>query len=143
MDPETPAALTRLRAAGFRLAVVSNSDGRAEEALEAAGVLGQFEFVVDSQLVGVEKPDPAIFELALRRMGLTPSEGLYVGDIYEVDVVGARRAGLDVILLDPHGTHTGRDVRTAGSVAEVARLLLDDGKGMDPGRDLPPRRGTA
>ena len=131
MDPRTPEALSRLRAAGYRLAVVSNSDGRAEEALEAAGVLEQFEFVVDSQLVGIEKPDPAIFRLALRRMGLAPGEALYVGDLYEVDVVGARRAGLDVILLDPHGRHAGRDVRTARSVADAARMVLQDGKARE------------
>lgn len=124
MDPGTPAALTRLRQAGLRLAVVSNSDGRAEEALAAVGILDQFEFVIDSQLVGVEKPDPRIFRIALERMGLEPAEGLYVGDIYEVDVIGARRAGLDVILMDPLGHHAGRDVRTARSVAEAAELVL-------------------
>ena len=124
MDPATPAALTCLREAGLRLAVVSNSDGRAEEALAAVGLLEQFEFVIDSQLVGVEKPDPRIFRIALERMGLEPAEGLYVGDIYEVDVIGARRAGLDVILMDPLGHHAGRDVRTARNVAEAAELVL-------------------
>lgn len=124
MDPGTPAALTRLRQAGLRLAVVSNSDGRAEEALAAVGILGQFEFVIDSQLVGVEKPDPRIFRIALERMGLEPAEGLYVGDIYEVDVIGARRAGLDVILMDPLGHYAGRDVRTARNVAQAAELVL-------------------
>lgn len=124
MDPGTPAALTRLREAGLRLAVISNSDGRAEEALEAVGIREQFEFVIDSQLVGVEKPDPRIFAIALERMGLGPADGLYVGDIYEVDVIGARRAGLDVILLDPMGHHAGRDVRTARNVAEACELVL-------------------
>jgi HAD superfamily hydrolase (TIGR01509 family) len=124
VDPRTAPALDRLLTAGYRLAVVSNSDGRAEEALAAAELLSRFEFVIDSQLVGFEKPDPRIFEAALDRMALPPGEALYVGDLYEIDVVGARRAGLDVILLDPLGKHGGRDVRTAASVSAVADLLL-------------------
>ncbi len=122
--PGTTEALDRLRAAGYRLGVVSNSDGRAEEGLEAAGLRGYFEVVIDSQLVGFEKPDPRIFEAALRRMALSADEALYVGDIYEVDVVGARRAGMDVVLLDPLGNHAGRDVRIVSSLTEVAELVL-------------------
>lgn len=125
MHPGTPAALARLRSAGYRLAVVSNSDGRAEEALASLGLREHFEFVIDSLVVGVEKPDPRIFTIALERMGLAPSEAVYVGDLYEVDAVGARRAGLEVVLVDPRGRHRGRDVRTVASIEEVARLILD------------------
>jgi putative hydrolase of the HAD superfamily len=126
VDPDTGPALDRLLAAGYRLAVVSNSDGRAEEALVVAGLRRRFELVVDSQLVGVEKPDPRIFQMALEMLRLPPANALYVGDLYEVDVVGARRAGLDVILLDPLGQHRQRDVRTAPNVVEVANLLLEN-----------------
>lgn len=123
-------ALDRLRSAGYRLGVVSNSDGRAEEGLEAAGLRGYFEVVIDSQLVGFEKPDPRIFEAALRRMALTPDEAIYVGDIYEVDVVGARRARMEVVLLDPLGNHTGRDVPVATSLAEFVDLVLAPSGGL-------------
>jgi putative hydrolase of the HAD superfamily len=123
----TSEALEALRAAGYRLAVISNSDGRAVEGLAAAGLLAHFEEVIDSELVGCEKPDPRIFLTALERMGLSPAEALYVGDIYEVDVVGARRAGLDVILLDPLGNHPGRDVRVARSLREVVEIVLAQG----------------
>jgi putative hydrolase of the HAD superfamily len=128
----TVEALERLRAAGYRLAVISNSDGRAVEGLAAAGLLAHFEEVIDSDLVGCEKPDPRIFLTALERMGLSPLEALYVGDIYEVDVVGARRAGLDVILLDPVGHHRGRDVRVAGSLREVVEIILAQAGTMPP-----------
>lgn len=117
-------ALDRLKQAGIRIAVVSNSDGRADEGLRAAGMLDRFEFVIDSQLVGFEKPDPRIFEAALRRMALSASESLYIGDLYEVDVVGARAAGIDVILLDPNAVHEGRGVRTAPDVAAAVDLIL-------------------
>lgn len=131
VDPATGVALDRLRAAGFRLGVISNSDGRAEEGLVAAGLRDRFELVVDSQLVGFEKPDPRIFTWALERMGLSPDEALYVGDLYEVDVVGARRAGMEAILLDDAGNHRGRDVRTAANVADVAEMLLQATRRQD------------
>lgn len=120
----TMAALDRLTAAGIRIAVISNSDGRADEGLRAAGLLDRFEFVIDSQLVGFEKPDPRIFEAALTRMGLTAAESLYVGDLYEVDVVGARAAGMDVILLDPGAEFGDQSVRTARDVAGAVDLIL-------------------
>jgi putative hydrolase of the HAD superfamily len=82
--------------------------------------------------VGVEKPDPRVFGMALSRLGVSPSEALYVGDIYEVDVVGARRAGMDVILLDPLANHEARDARTARTIAEVADLLLSDPRPSTP-----------
>ena len=120
----TVEALARLRTAGMRLAVISNSDGRAATALAAGGLLDQFEFVIDSGEVGVAKPDPRIFRMALDRMGIEPADALYVGDLYEVDVVGARAAGLDVVLLDPSGEHAGRDVKTVRSVVELADELV-------------------
>lgn len=117
-------ALDRLTAAGIRMAVISNSDGRADEGLRAAGMLDRFEFVIDSQLVGFEKPDPRIFQAALDRLGVPASEALYIGDLYEVDVVGARAAGMDVILLDPGNEQGHQDVRTARNVAEAVDLIL-------------------
>ena len=92
VDPEVGPSLDKLLASGLRLGVVSNSDGRADEALIAADIRDRFEFVVDSQLVGFEKPDPRIFDFAFRQFGFGPQHVTYVGDLYEVDVVGARRA---------------------------------------------------
>lgn len=103
VEEGTAAALESLAGAGYRLAVVSNADGRVEGLLERAGLRSHFEFVVDSHVVGVEKPDPGIFRHALRRLELEPADCLYVGDLYPVDVVGARGAGLEAVLLDPFG----------------------------------------
>jgi putative hydrolase of the HAD superfamily len=126
IQPGTADALTRLREAGLRLGVVSNSDGRVDAALAAAGLRDYFEVVIDSALVGVEKPDPRIFAAALERLDVPPGEALYVGDIYEVDVVGARAAGMAVALVDPHGRHAGLDVPTAPSVAAFAERFLTE-----------------
>jgi HAD superfamily hydrolase (TIGR01549 family) len=91
--------LETLRGRGYRLAVVSNADGRVRGLLEAAGLTSLLEFIVDSAEVGVEKPDPRIFHAATDRLGLPPAACAYVGDIYEIDVVGAARAGLSGILV--------------------------------------------
>lgn len=128
LHPETPAALDRLRARGVPLGVVSNSDGRVESALSAAGILDRFDVVIDSALVGVEKPDPAIFTPALAALGVAAPEALYVGDIYEVDVVGARAAGLDVVLIDPDGRNAGRDVTTYAHVPAAVAALEHGGR---------------
>lgn len=126
--PGTAEALDRLRAAGLRLAVVSNSDGRVEEALAAAGILDRFELVLDSALVGVEKPDPAIFRAALGALGVAPGEALYVGDLYDVDVVGARAAGIEAVLLAGDAAADGPDCRRVESLVALADDLLTGGR---------------
>jgi putative hydrolase of the HAD superfamily len=110
--------------------VVSNSDGRVEEALVAAGLRDCFDVVLDSALVGVEKPDPAIFRAALAALGVAPDEALYVGDLYDVDVVGARAAGMEAVLLVPDaaGPGPGPDCRRISSLAVLADDLLDGGR---------------
>ena len=123
---DTHDALARLRSAGLRLGVVSNSDGRVAEALAAAGLSTYFDVVVDSALAGVEKPDPAIFRTALEALAVAPGEVLYVGDLYEVDVVGARAAGLHAVLLVPPGAPKPADCATVGSLAELADELLKE-----------------
>ena len=127
VDPRTVPSLHQLKGAGYRLGVVSNSDGRVAAALAAVGFGGLFEVIVDSKIAGVEKPDPRIFQAALDTMGIPAADALYVGDLYDVDVVGARRAGMAVVLLDPAGTHAGRDVPTAPDVASVVERLLGTG----------------
>lgn len=117
-------SLARLRAAGLRLGVVSNSDGRVEEALEAAGLRHYFDVVIDSAVVGVEKPDPRIFQAALDRLGVVPEEALYVGDLYQVDVVGARAAGMEAVLLGGPKTGTSLECHTAHSIGELVDHLL-------------------
>ena len=123
----TRATLERLRAAGLRLGVVSNSDGRVEAALTAAGLRDCFEVVIDSALFGSEKPDPAIFRAALEALGVSPDEALYVGDLYEVDVIGARAAGIEAILLLPETTAAPSGVRRVASLAALADQLLPGG----------------
>jgi putative hydrolase of the HAD superfamily len=124
VEPGTREALDRLAEAGYRLGVVSNADGRMEDALERAGVRRQVSFVVDSGVEGVAKPDPRIFLEGARRLGLPPDGCLYVGDLYPVDVVGARRAGMDAVLVDPGGW-TRRPVRKVPAIRDLPGLVSD------------------
>lgn len=106
-------------ALGLRAACVSNSDGRAELHLVECGVREGLEFVVDSQKVGVEKPDPRIFAIALDRMGVAAERALYVGDIRSVDEVGALAAGMPVVILDPFGDYVPVDRRCVRAIADL------------------------
>lgn len=114
------AALDALASAGLRLAVVSNSDGRAERHLENADMRRGIEFVVDSHLVGIEKPDPAIFAVALGRLGTSPERTLFVGDIRSVDEAGAEAAGMRFVLLDPLGDYGAADTPRIAGMHELA-----------------------
>jgi HAD superfamily hydrolase (TIGR01509 family) len=124
-DPRTGAALGRLREHGIALGVVSNSDGRVDDALRAAGLREHFDVVIDSSIAGVEKPDPRIFLAALDALGMAAGDALYVGDVHEVDVVGAHAAGLAAALVGPNaGGVPG--VRSAPTVADLIEALLDE-----------------
>lgn len=123
-DPDAAAALALLGPAGARAAVISNSNGSVRSILETLGLAAALEFVIDSSEVGLEKPDPRIFRLALERAGVRPDEAVYVGDLYSVDVVGARAAGMDAVLLDPGGCWGARDCRAAPDLLAAVRLAL-------------------
>ncbi len=119
-------SLVALRASGVRVAVVSNSEGKLEGFFEELGLLRGFDCVVDSALVGVEKPDPRIFQVALDLFGIPPSRVLHLGDNFTTDVGGARAAGLRVALVDPFGHLAGRhaDVPRVSGVVEVAGAIV-------------------
>ena len=99
LDPGAHEALGRLRDASVRLGVVSNSEGTVRDDLRAHGLLDYFEVVLDSTVVGVEKPDPRIFRLAADALGVAPGACWYVGDGVVNDVLGARAAGYGRALL--------------------------------------------
>ncbi|WIA10592.1 hypothetical protein OEZ85_010775 [Tetradesmus obliquus] len=115
LAPGAVQALSKLRAAGVRLAVVSNFDTRLRPILAALNVDSLFDAVVVSAEVGVEKPNPVIFESALQQLRLRPSEVVHVGDDRRNDVWGARDAGVAAWLW-------GVDVHSFDQVAR--RVLL-------------------
>jgi len=118
-------ALENARTHGIKVAIVSNSEGMLEELFRALGVLPHIDLLLDSGKVGVEKPDPRIFRMALDAFGVDPDEALHLGDSIATDVLGARAAGIRVALIDPYGHCEGRatDVPRVLGVAQVARAL--------------------
>jgi HAD superfamily hydrolase (TIGR01662 family) len=119
-DAEASDVLAQLKDSGLRLAVISNTeDGRLEDSLTLADVASHFEFLIDSHLVGYRKPDAAIFQLAVERMGLKAQEVVYVGDSYGIDVVGAQQAGLQSILLDRSGACEDLRCSRIGKLSEL------------------------
>jgi FMN phosphatase YigB (HAD superfamily) len=91
---ETSRRLLERWASRARLGVISNFYGNVHLLLDEAGIAPLLGTIVDSTVVGVAKPDPRIFALALERLGGTPAAALYVGDAHDKDVLGARAAGL-------------------------------------------------
>lgn len=124
MEPEADAALRLARERGLRPAVISNSNGTVADVLDHLGLLQYLEFVIDSSKVGVEKPDPRIFRLALARAGVAPDEAVYVGDFYSIDVLGARAAGLRAILMDPGACWGARDCPLARTPLDAVHHVL-------------------
>jgi len=123
-DPLALTALRQVKAAGLTVGVVSNSNGSVRALLEGAGLGDALDFVIDSAEVGVEKPDPKIFRLGLEQAGVAAGEAVYVGDLYSVDVLGSRAAGLGAILIDPRGFWGARDCDMARDLIEAIGLIL-------------------
>jgi putative hydrolase of the HAD superfamily len=98
--PETPGYLASLKAQGYFLGVISNSVGTMEDQLRQVGLRDYFQAVFDSAIVGVEKPHPEIFQLALASAKVKPNETVFVGDTNATDVGGAQLAGLHGVLID-------------------------------------------
>lgn len=101
--PDVAAALRRVRSEGLQLAVVSNWDVSLHEAVERCGLRHLVDHVVSSAEVGAAKPDPAPFERALRLTGLEPEAVIHIGDELELDVTGARAAGIAPVLIHREG----------------------------------------
>jgi len=116
-------ALRRLRAAGRKLVVVSNANGRMRAALDRVGIGPHVDLVIDSGEEGVEKPDPRIFARALERAGARAETTLHVGDLFHTDVVGARAAGLRGVLLDMANLYGGFECERVRSLAQLADLI--------------------
>lgn len=101
--PDVVPALEQLRADGARLAVVSNWDSRLPHVLELLDLAPYFDEFAISFFEGVEKPDPQIFHRVLERMDAEPGMALHVGDVPDLDLAGARAAGVDTVLVDRRG----------------------------------------
>jgi putative hydrolase of the HAD superfamily len=124
--------LRRLADTGVRLGIVSNSNGTVEEQLLATAVCQagpgagvEVGVVIDSHVVGIEKPDPRIFEIALERLGVPAEETVHVGDTVLADIDGAKAAGIHPLHLDPHRFCRRDDHEHVRSLDDVVSFVLE------------------
>lgn len=122
--PGTRAALDRIRQQ-YKIAVISNADGRIDAVLTRCGICDCFASITDSGNVGHEKPHPEIFAEALRAMKADPADSLYVGDVYSVDYVGARNAGMQAVLFDVAGAYLDGGLPRVKSLTDLENWLRE------------------
>jgi len=120
---EVRPALAALRARGFQLVVVSNANGALHRAFDRLGLAGDVDVIFDSHLEGVEKPDPRFFQIALDRSGARAETTMHVGDLFHVDVAGARAAGITPALLDVADLYPECDCLRVRSLTELVETL--------------------
>jgi putative hydrolase of the HAD superfamily len=113
-------ALEALRAAGAKLAVVSNWDSRLPALLVELGLARFFDAIVVSHLEGIEKPSPALFRKALALLGADPARALHVGDVPSLDQDGARAAGIACVLVDRRGRLADGALRDLSPLVRIA-----------------------
>lgn len=122
--PEAHQTLTALHARGYRLGVISNFDARLFGVLEGLDIGHFFDPIVASTRAGAAKPEPAIFQNALAECQLQPQEALHIGDSYELDIVGARQAGLTPVLIERSGRQQSTaDCRVVRRLDELLTVL--------------------
>ncbi len=128
VPPEVPETLLALKEAGFKLGVISNRTKPYIEQLQNLHLHEYFDCAIAGGEISAWKPDPAIFHHAVRRLGVQPESCLYVGDNYYADVIGAQRAGLTPLLLDPEGVFPDAGCRVIRSLGELRKILEPDSR---------------
>lgn len=91
--------LKALRDRGYKLGLISNNVGNTVPVLRDEALLPCFDTVLDSTIEGVRKPEPEIYRRALQRLDVSPQHAAYVGDSFENDVAGPKRAGMSAVWL--------------------------------------------
>lgn len=122
---EVPQTLQVLKAAGFRLGVLSNRTYPCLDYLETLGLQSYFDLALVAGEVACWKPEPDIFRHALDRLGLSSEQALYVGDNYYADIVGSQRAGLHPVLIDPEGIFPDAECPVIRKMGELPRILTE------------------
>lgn len=117
--PDTIPALERLRARGKRLGIISNFSPNCQSLLDELGLAQYFDFFIVSGILGVEKPDPRIFDAAIQAAGKTVTELVYIGDSVFHDVQGAGTVGMDAILIDRANKYPAENIVRVRDLREL------------------------
>ncbi len=123
--PEEAALTLRALHGRYRLGLITNGPANSQRPkIERFGLAEQMDVLVVSGEVGVAKPDPRIFEIALEQLGVRPADALFVGDSPEHDIRGATAAGVDVVWLNRHGGQLPADLPAPKATIERLADLL-------------------
>ena len=121
---DVPAALDGLKKRGLKLGLISNIERDMTATLNKLSLSSRLDFVVTSQDAGFTKPQPEIFRYALKQAGVLPAEAVYIGDQYQVDIIGAQKAGMKGILLDRDGYYKEKlDCPKIKSLKELIKYI--------------------
>ena len=124
--PGLEAALAVCAERGIRMAVISNTTYRGfvlQRELEQLGVMHSFDFVMASADFGIRKPDPLLFEIALRRMGINPGEAWYIGNAVSIDCAGTAAAGMVPVWYAADDIRRGRFESEAAGLPSGALIM--------------------
>lgn len=121
--PDVLPTLEALRAAGVTMGVISDWGHGLESILLELELGDYFAFLVVSSRLGISKPHPEVFRMALTRIHVPPASAVYIGDTYIKDVLGARAAGLTPVLLDRAGRAANADCATVRELTGVLDLV--------------------
>jgi FMN phosphatase YigB (HAD superfamily) len=122
--PCVPETLGVLKEAGFTLGLVSNRSKPCQEECEKLGLLDFFKFAYVAAEVDAWKPNPRIFDWALKITGSSPQQTIYVGDNYYADIIGAENAGLQPVLLDEKGIFPEAECAVIGRLGQLIELVI-------------------
>jgi HAD superfamily hydrolase (TIGR01549 family) len=125
--PDSLPILETLKRRGVPLGVVSNYGTHLLDLLPKLNIFDYFNFIIVSAIVGVAKPHPRIFEIAIEEAGVPPHQILYVGDNPVDDVQGANQVGIDAVLINRPGREPNTAPRIIGSLLELERIVFPDG----------------
>jgi putative hydrolase of the HAD superfamily len=121
--PDVLPALDRLRTSGCAIGVVSDWSSQLALILDTLGIGSYLSFVLASGAAGAAKPAARFYHMAAETGGVAPQQALMVGDSYRADVLGARAAGMDAVLLDRPGTSGPVDAPIIRSLADLPALV--------------------
>ncbi|HYA55400.1 MAG TPA: HAD family hydrolase [Nitrososphaerales archaeon] len=121
--PDVEPVLDRLWGDGYTLGLISNAPADTVRVVDALGLTRYLGTIVISGVVGYTKPHPEIFRIALREAGVEASEAIHVGDLYEADVVGARNAGMEGILIDRDASDWHPDCPRVRRLSEIRQFI--------------------
>lgn len=125
--PDSQPILERLKERSVPLGVVSNYGTHLLDLLPKLNIFDYFDFIIVSAIVGVAKPHPRIFEMAIEEAGVPPNQILYVGDNPMDDVEGANRVGIDAVLINRPGREPNTAPRMIESLLEIEQIVFPDG----------------